>query len=131
MKLIELVDGFPHQESVKLFKQEIKGLTEKELLELSIPLLDKTEGRGRVSLVKILSIALKKESSLLVILDIGCKKKLVSEIGEWLNFLVPRISFNNLIKLVDSYKNYDMDIVNIILYKLQFIIDPDKLREFE
>ncbi|TRY14532.1 hypothetical protein [Shewanella hanedai] len=131
MKLIELVDGFPHQESVKLFKQEIKGLTEKELLELSIPLLDKTEGRGRVSLVKILSIALKKESSLLVILDIGCKKKLVSEIGEWLNFLVPRISFNNLIKLVDSYKNYDMDIVNIILYKLQFIIEPDKLREFE
>ncbi|NMH67194.1 hypothetical protein [Shewanella salipaludis] len=131
MKLIEIVKGFPRQENVASFKQCIKGLTDEELLRLTIPLLDEIEGRARICLIKVLSTALKYESSFMVILDIGCRKKLVSEIGEWLKFLVPRIKLKEFVKLVNGYKEHDVEIVSIILYKLQFILDEEQLKKFE
>ena len=117
--LKEMVNKLPNQLAVKEIMVFFEGEPEKSIMDLSVPLLDEFEGRKRVALIKILTKKIRKHSNLLSLLEMGYEKYLVSEIGYWIELILPKIGLKKFISSLK--KQNDQKIIDMVLYKLAFV----------
>lgn len=103
-------------EVVKYFK----GQDESLVMEVSVPLLENLADRKRIAFINVLTRAISKKNYLILLLNIGIEKKLVSEIKGWFVALLPKIGVKRTIQELKSYS--DFETVDIALYQLRSVV---------
>lgn len=103
-------------EVVKYFKDQDESL----VMEVSVPLLELLADRKRIAFINVLTRAISKKNYLILLLNIGIEKKLVSEIKGWLVALLPKIGVKRTIQELKSYS--DFETVDIALYQLRSVV---------
>ena len=125
-KLKEMISKLPNQRYVQEIMIFFEDKSEREIMNLSVPLLDEFEGPKRTAFIKILAKKINKHSNLLSLLEVGYQKYLVSEIGSWIKAILPKIGIEKLITSLKKQNN--QKIIEMALYKLGYETD-DELRK--
>jgi hypothetical protein len=118
-ELREMAIKLPDQSVVKNIMAYFVGKSEKDIVDLSTPLIHEFEGRRRIALLKLICKKINKHSNLLSILEIGLAKCLASEIGYWIELVEPKVGLEKLILLLAS--NNNKEAVDMAIYHLAFL----------
>lgn len=118
----QYIDQLPDKRSENEVVKLLKGVGEEKAYNLIVEKIDESNNIQLKSILNIAKRCLSKKEYLLSILDIGLKKKDVSEIGIWLEAVIPVVGAKAVVKYLLGYLETDPGAVILSWYKLSGII---------